>query len=78
MKYILNKQSVILLKSDEVNGFKTIAFNPVTDEVYAIRPKEYSVLKLIHDKQEINTVSEVDQTIFNDLLKKGIILEIND
>lgn len=78
MKYALNQKAIVLLDSDRNNGLITIAFNPITDEIYAIRPKEYTILKQIHDQELRTDVSDEVREIVMDLTKKQIILKVDD
>lgn len=81
MRYVVNKLSVILLDSDKVRGFNTVAYNWQTDELMAIRPKEYSILKYTEeqgklDEEEIEELG-FDLTVIEGLVKKGV-MEIDD
>lgn len=55
MKYIVNKLSVLLLDQDKKRGFNTVAYDHRTDELMAIRPKEYSILKYISDSSGLTS-----------------------
>ena len=77
MKYRVNKLSVVLLDSDKDRGLNTVAYNWQTNELMAIRPKEYAILKYVEDHngvidEEVQSAG-FDQGLVDELVKKGIL-----
>lgn len=89
MKYVVNKLSVLLLEQDQKKGFNTVAYDHKTDEIIAVRPKEYSIIKYISDSEGLCADNFEDmviklkidnneaEKIVSELIKKGI-LEYDD
>lgn len=81
MKYVVNKLSVILLDSDKDRGLNTVAYNHQTDELMAIRPGEYAILKWAEENDGFTEVEieglGFDPDVIRELVKKEV-LEIND
>lgn len=85
MKYVVNKFNVILLDRDKEKGFNTVAHDHKTDNLMAIRPREYSVIKYISDSDGLSSenidglVNKVKievieaEKIISDLINKGIL-----
>ena len=76
MKYLVNKLSVVFLERDEEKGFNTVAYHWPTDELMAVRPKEYSVLKYISDNngadgEELEKMASSE--MLSTLVSKGIL-----
>ena len=50
MKLFVNNWAIIFLDIDRINNYRTIAYNWETDDVIAIRPKEYLLLRHIWER----------------------------
>lgn len=59
MNLFVNNESIIFLDIDKANNYHTIAYNWQTDEIIAIRPKEYHLLRFIWEQNGL-TGSEAD------------------
>ncbi|MEK7119662.1 MAG: hypothetical protein AAB889_04055 [Patescibacteria group bacterium] len=51
MQYQITPESIIFLDSDILNGYSTVAYDWTSDDLFAIRPLEYKILRFIHDSQ---------------------------
>lgn len=50
MKLFVNNEAIIFLDIDKINNYQTIAYNWETDDVMAIRPKEYLLLRHVWEQ----------------------------
>ena|SRR3989344_5807803 len=54
MTYLINKDAVIFLDVDIENNYYTIAYDFKSDDVVAIRPLEYRLLKYVFENEPVN------------------------
>ncbi len=54
MTYLVNKDAIIFLDTDKKNDYYTIAYDFKSDDVVAIRPLEYQLLKYIFENQPVD------------------------
>lgn len=89
MKLFVNNEAIIFLDIDRINNYHTIAYNWKTDEVMAIRPKEYLILRYIWERNGlekstirnyrsyyIHSQEEVDAVV-KKLLEKNLLIPKN-
>lgn len=82
--YKLNSEAVILLDSDTSNGFSTVAYDWMTDDVVAIRKSEYLLLEFINKLGEVSiddltTFAEengVDESVLKNIVNRLILHNI--
>ena len=53
MNLFVNTEAIVFLDIDRINNYHTIAYNWETDDVIAIRPKEYLLLKHIWEQNGV-------------------------
>lgn len=77
MIYSVNKDAVIFLDVDKENNYHTIAYDYKSDDVVAIRPLEYRLLRYVFenkfvDKNQLREfcVNNPDIDGFEDLISK--------
>lgn len=71
MRYSINNEAIIFLDSDKDNNFHTIAYNNQNDDVVAIRPTEYKILKRIYDLDSV-TENDLIATFKKDIPQKEL------
>lgn len=54
MNYSINKDAIIFLDVDKENNYRTIAYDYKSDDVVAIRPLEYRLLKYVYENQPVS------------------------
>lgn len=54
MTYSVNKDAIIFLDIDKENNYHTIAYDYKSEDVVAIRPLEYRLLKYVFKNQSVN------------------------
>lgn len=80
MFYQANLESIIFLDSDNLNGYTTIAYDWTSDDLFAIRPLEYKILRFIYDNHTASTLSLVEymsKDIDNENLKTILDIFLN-
>ncbi len=77
MTYSINKDSVIFLDIDKENSYNTIAYDYKSDDVVAIRPLEYRLLKYVFENKFVDenqlqqfSVRNPDINEFEDIISK--------
>lgn len=77
MFYQVNPESIIFLGSDSLNGYSTIAYDWTTDDLFAIRPLEYKILRFIYDSQTVS-ISSLTEHMSDDIDEESLksILDI--
>ncbi len=89
MKLFVNPEAIIFLDIDQINNYHTIAYNWQTDDVMAIRPKEYLLLRQVwkrngleestirnYRSQYLHSQEEVDFVV-KKLLEKKLLIPTN-
>ncbi|MBI2326399.1 hypothetical protein HYU91_03360 [Candidatus Collierbacteria bacterium] len=79
MTYSVNKDAIIFLDIDKENNYHTIAYDYKSDDVVAIRPEEYWLLKYVFENQPVSEyqlhklfVNNSDRNGFEELVSKLI------
>lgn len=54
MTYSVNKDAIIFLDIDKENNYHTIAYDYKSEDIVAIRPLEYRLLKYVFENQSVN------------------------
>ena len=79
MTYSVNKDAIIFLDIDKENSYHTIAYDYKSEDVVAIRPEEYRLLKYVFENQPISeyqlhelSVDDADKNGFEELVSKLI------
>lgn len=79
MTYSINKDAVIFLDIDKENNYHTIAYDYKSEDVVAIRPLEYRLLKYVFKNQAVNdsqlqafSINNPDIDGFEELVSKLI------
>lgn len=77
MTYSVNKDAIIFLDIDKENNYHTIAYDYKSDDVVAIRPAEYRLLKYVFENQPVSenqlqkfSVDNPDINEFEELISK--------
>lgn len=85
MTYSVNKDAIIFLDIDKENNYYTIAYDYKSEDVVAIRPLEYRLLKYVFKNQPVNenqlqefSISNPDidgfEKLISKLVNKNILL----
>lgn len=77
MTYSVNKDAIIFLDIDKENSYHTIAYDYKSEDVVAIRPLEYRLLKYVFENKFVDenqlqefSVNNPDIDEFGELISK--------
>ena len=77
MTYSVNKDAIIFLDIDKENNYHTIAYDYKSEDVVAIRPLEYRLLKYVFENKFVDenqlqefSVNNPDIDEFGELISK--------